>query len=145
MSAAKFFIPTLPGLASTSTLSMYGGHIPSAPPINGVPDTTSDAHLYFFMVRNRHIADTPRTIIWFNGGPGCSSFDGSFMEVGPIRLVPGGKGELKEVEGAWNEYANIIFGKCDRSCSSAREIGEADVGFWVVSQSTSLLERVIRT
>lgn len=31
------------------------------------------------------------------------------MEVGPIRLVPGGDGQLKEVEGAWNEYANVLF------------------------------------
>lgn len=31
------------------------------------------------------------------------------MEVGPLRLVPGGEGKLKEVEGAWNEYANILF------------------------------------
>ena len=64
MSAAKFFIPSLPGLPATSTLTMYGGHIPSAPPINGVADTESDAHLYFFLIRNRHIADTARTVIW---------------------------------------------------------------------------------
>ncbi|KAK4704204.1 carboxypeptidase D, partial [Phenoliferia sp. Uapishka_3] len=109
MSAAKFFIPNLPGLPEDSTLTLYGGHIPSAPPVNGAADTTSDAHLFFFLIRNRHIADTERTVFWFNGGPGCSSFDGSLMEVGPLRLVPGGNGELKEVEGAWNEYTNIIF------------------------------------
>ncbi|KAL8283707.1 hypothetical protein RQP46_005502 [Phenoliferia psychrophenolica] len=109
MSAAKFFIPALPGLPEDSTLTLYAGHIPSAPPVNGVADTTSDAHLFFFLIRNRHIADTERTVFWFNGGPGCSSFDGSLMEVGPLRLVPGGDGKLKEVEGAWNEYANVVF------------------------------------
>lgn len=31
------------------------------------------------------------------------------MEVGPLRLVPGSDGKLREVEGAWNEYANVIF------------------------------------
>lgn len=113
LSAAKFFIPTLPGLPSSSTLTMYGGHLPSAPPKNGVKDTESDAHLYFFMLRSRHIADMERTVLWFNGGPGCSSFDGSLMEVGPLRLVPGGKGQLKEVEGAWNEYTNMIFSKLE--------------------------------
>ena len=51
----------------------------------------------------------PRAANRFNGGPGCSSFDGSLMEVGPLRLVPGGDGKLKEVEGAWNEYANVVF------------------------------------
>jgi carboxypeptidase D len=64
MSAAKFYIPTLPGLPSDSTLTMYGGHIPSAPLVNGVVDSTNDSHLYFFMIKNKHIADTSKTIFW---------------------------------------------------------------------------------
>ncbi|KDE04968.1 hypothetical protein, variant [Microbotryum lychnidis-dioicae p1A1 Lamole] len=114
MSAANFYIPTLPGLSADSTLSMYGGHIPSLPstPQVGATSATSsesDAHLYFFMLKARHIADKERTIFWFNGGPGCSSFDGSMMEVGPLRLEPGSKGTLKEIDSAWNEYANVVF------------------------------------
>lgn len=50
----------------------------------------------------------------FNGGPGCSSFDGALMEVGPLRLEPGSGGTLREVEGAWNEYANILFSQSPR-------------------------------
>ncbi|GAA5923503.1 uncharacterized protein JCM15063_003667 [Sporobolomyces koalae] len=109
MSAASFFIPALPGQPADSTLVQYAGHIPSAPIKNGQPDTQSDAHLFFYMIRNKHIADQERTLLWFNGGPGCSSFDGAMMEVGPLRLVPGANGQLKEVDGAWNEYANVIF------------------------------------
>ncbi|GAA5991349.1 hypothetical protein JCM10908_003269 [Rhodotorula pacifica] len=109
MSAADFFIPSLPGQPSDASVTMYGGHIPSAPPKNGVPDTESDAHLYFYLVRNKHIAETERTLLWFNGGPGCSSFDGGLMEIGPFRLVPNSDGKLRELEGAWNEYANVIF------------------------------------
>ncbi|SCZ90680.1 BZ3500_MvSof-1268-A1-R1_Chr1-3g02143 [Microbotryum saponariae] len=137
MSAANFYIPTLPGLPADSTLSMYGGHIPSLPSTSQVGATSatsseSDAHLYFFMLKARHIADKERTIFWsvkrrglhsasahslsilysddrFNGGPGCSSFDGSMMEVGPLRLEPGSKGTLKEIDSAWNEYANVVF------------------------------------
>lgn len=37
------------------------------------------------------------------------SQDGALMECGPFRLVPGSKGELVETEGAWNEYANVVF------------------------------------
>jgi carboxypeptidase D len=44
---------------------------------------------------------------------GCSSFDGALMEVGPLRMVlgdkDGAKGKLREAEGAWNEYTNILF------------------------------------
>jgi len=113
MSAANFFIPSLPGQPSSSSLVQYSGHIPSAPIKNGQPDTNSDAHIFFYMIRNKHIADQERTLLWFNGGPGCSSFDGALMEVGPLRLVPGEQGKLKEVDGAWNEYANVIFSKFD--------------------------------
>lgn len=58
MSAGNFFIPSLPGLESSSTLTMYGGHLPSD------ADPQTDSHLYFFLIRNRHIADTERTIVW---------------------------------------------------------------------------------
>ena len=64
MSAARFFIPSLPGQPADASVTMYGGHIPSAPPKNGVPDTESDAHLYFYLVRNKHIAETERTLLW---------------------------------------------------------------------------------
>lgn len=72
MSAARFFIPSLPGQPADASVTMYGGHIPSAPPKNGVPDTESDAHLYFYLVRNKHIAETERTLLW--SVPRASSF-----------------------------------------------------------------------
>jgi carboxypeptidase D len=42
-----------------------------------------------------------------------SSFDGALMEVGPVRLntpeKPGDRPTLREIQGAWNEYANVLF------------------------------------
>lgn len=44
-----------------------------------------------------------------NGGPGCSSFDGSLLEIGPLRVAKN-EHELEEVDNtAWNEYANVLF------------------------------------
>lgn len=45
-----------------------------------------------------------------NGGPGCSSFDGALIELGPLRIDENGAPRV--VEGtAWNEYANVLFRK----------------------------------
>lgn len=42
------------------------------------------------------------------------------MEIGPLRLVPGADGKLKEVEGAWNEYANVVFSESRRLATTVR-------------------------
>lgn len=74
--------------------------------------SASDAHLFFFLAKAKHIAEKQKLVIWLNGGPGCSSFDGALMEIGPLRMVEGKKGELFEQEGGWNEYANVMFSAC---------------------------------
>ena len=66
-----------------------------------------NGHVFFWHYQNRHIADRPRTVIWLNGGPGCSSMDGALMELGPYRVREGGK--LAYNEGSWDEFANLLF------------------------------------
>jgi hypothetical protein len=51
------------------------------------------------------------------GGPGCSSFDGSLMEVGPFRTIsasktPSGNVDIELVEGGWEEFATVVFSAC---------------------------------
>lgn len=63
--------------------------------------------MFFWHYQNRHIANRQRTVIWLNGGPGCSSEDGALMEVGPYRVKADGK--LEYNAGSWDEFANIMF------------------------------------
>ncbi|KAL9044349.1 MAG: hypothetical protein Q9214_002508, partial [Letrouitia sp. 1 TL-2023] len=56
---------------------------------------------------NRHIANRRRTILWLNGGPGCSSMDGALMEIGPYRLKD--PDHLVYNDGSWDEFANLLF------------------------------------
>jgi carboxypeptidase D len=43
-------------------------------------------------------------------GPGCSSFDGALLEVGPITVQgKGSQATLRDNPGKWNEYANVLF------------------------------------
>ena len=64
-------------------------------------------NLFFWHYQNRHIANKQRTVIWLNGGPGCSSLDGAMMEIGPYRVREGGK--LEYNDGSWDEFANVLF------------------------------------
>ncbi|PNS19534.1 Pheromone-processing carboxypeptidase KEX1 [Sphaceloma murrayae] len=96
-SAADYYVKHLPG-APSPLLRMHAGHIEVTPEHHG--------NLFFWHFANKHITDRRRTVLWLNGGPGCSSLDGALMEVGPYR-VNGDKLELKE--GSWDEYANLLF------------------------------------
>ncbi|KIM29383.1 hypothetical protein M408DRAFT_112444 [Serendipita vermifera MAFF 305830] len=94
---------------------MWAGHllaeptnqIPPGPDRPLPPNLEIQSHLYFVLIKARRASDRERTIWWFNGGPGCSSFDGLMMEVGPWRMNE--NGELREIEGGWEEYANIVY------------------------------------
>ncbi len=74
-------------------------HIEVTPEHNG--------NIFFWHYQNKHIANKQRTVIWLNGGPGCSSEDGALMEIGPFRVKD--DKTLAYNEGAWNEFANVMF------------------------------------
>ncbi|KAI4616833.1 Cell death protease [Alternaria metachromatica] len=95
---ADYFIHDLPG-APKPLLKMHAGHIEV--------DAENNGNLFFWHYENRHIADKQRTVLWLNGGPGCSSMDGAMMEVGPYRVREGGN--LEYNNGSWDEFANLLF------------------------------------
>jgi carboxypeptidase D len=65
--------------------------------------------MFFWHFQNRHIANRQRTVIWLNGGPGCSSEDGALMEIGPYRVKKADSPQLEYNPGSWDEFANIMF------------------------------------
>ncbi|KAF9266185.1 alpha/beta-hydrolase [Marasmius fiardii PR-910] len=108
-SAASFWVPSLPDIHQDPLhpLNIYAGHLPSDPKVTDPKPEDVTPHLYFVMVKNRRVADRERVMFWFNGGPGCSSFDGLMMEVGPWRMD--GKGGFEVAEGGWEEYTTMIY------------------------------------
>lgn len=69
-------------------------------------DPEHNGNLFFWHFEAQKTVGKQRTVIWLNGGPGCSSEDGALMEIGPYRV----KGEnLEYNNGSWNEFANLLF------------------------------------
>lgn len=97
-SAADFYVSSLPG-APEPLLKMHAGHIEITPEHHG--------NIFFWHFANRHIGAKPRTVIWLNGGPGCSSMDGAMMEIGPYRVNP--DGTLRMNNASWDQFANVLF------------------------------------
>ncbi|KAF8728319.1 hypothetical protein AX14_006791 [Amanita brunnescens Koide BX004] len=109
-SAASFYVPSLPDIHQDPNhpLTIYAGNLLSDPKADSRSSPTEVfAHLFFVVVQNRRTADKERVMFWFNGGPGCSSFDGLMMEVGPWRAD--GKGGFQVKEGGWEEYTTMVF------------------------------------
>ncbi|KAJ6610366.1 alpha/beta-hydrolase [Mycena sp. CBHHK59/15] len=108
-SAASFYVPFLPDIHQDPDhpLEIFAGHLSSDPAASKADAKAVTAHLYFVMIKNRRVADKKRIMFWFNGGPGCSSFDGLMMEVGPWRMD--GNGGFKTAEGGWEEYMTMVY------------------------------------
>ena len=68
-----------------------------------------EGKLMFWLYEPHHPTVDDSLVIWFNGGPGCSSFHaGMFLEMGPITtpLQPAGSfGQLKNATYGPNQYA----------------------------------------
>ncbi|EIN13164.1 serine carboxypeptidase [Punctularia strigosozonata HHB-11173 SS5] len=64
-------------------------------------------HLFFYFFESRNDPDKDDVIFWTNGGPGCSSSVGLFMELGPCR-IPDANGTQYNPY-SWNAAANIFF------------------------------------
>ncbi|KAJ6126582.1 Carboxypeptidase [Penicillium sp. IBT 18751x] len=70
-------------------------------------DNENDKHLFYWFFESRNDPENDPVVLWLNGGPGCSSLTGLFMELGPSSI----NAEIKTVynEYSWNSNASVIF------------------------------------
>ncbi|PWN48682.1 alpha/beta-hydrolase [Violaceomyces palustris] len=68
-------------------------------------------HFYFWAFESRNDPLNDPVVLWLNGGPGCSSFTGLLMELGPCNArQPDSHGPGTEWNPwAWNNNATMIF------------------------------------
>ncbi|OCH89480.1 serine carboxypeptidase [Obba rivulosa] len=64
-------------------------------------------HIFFYFFESRDNPEKDDVIFWTNGGPGCSSATGLFMELGPCRVNTPNNVTYNPY--SWNEHANVFF------------------------------------
>ncbi|MEW5300498.1 MAG: hypothetical protein WDW36_003428 [Sanguina aurantia] len=65
---------------------------------------------YYFVASEDDPANDP-FVLWMNGGPGCSSFDGFIYEMGPFAftLTAANRVQLTDRPARWNLKANVLY------------------------------------
>ena len=89
----------LPGFDVPMRTNSYSGYL--------TVDTNKSLHYVFVESKNDPSKDP--VVIWFNGGPGCSSLLGLFQENGPMVVDPELNPTHQENEYAWYNTANMLY------------------------------------
>ena len=95
---ASHRVLNLPG-APSFTFQMYSGYLP-------IPDLSGKELHYVFYTSQNLPADP--LVLWLNGGPGCSSMEGAFMENGPF-VFSETNSSMYPNPYSWNRVANMLY------------------------------------
>ncbi|KAK9779485.1 putative Serine carboxypeptidase [Seiridium cardinale] len=87
-----------PSALGVDKVKQYSGYL---------DDEANDKHLFYWFFESRNDPKNDPVVLWLNGGPGCSSMMGLFMELGPSSVDS--KLELKFNDFSWNANASVIF------------------------------------
>ena len=79
-------------------------------------------------------AATDPVVIWFNGGPGCSSLLGLFQEHGPM-VIEDNTTALIENPYPWNKEANMLYLESPAGVGFSRNTNKSAIAFSDMSQS----------
>ncbi|KAL9684134.1 hypothetical protein QQ045_021568 [Rhodiola kirilowii] len=89
----------LPGFHGSFPSKHYAGYID----ING-------KHLFYYFVQSERDPVNDPVVLWLNGGPGCSSFDGFVYEHGPFEFQKGERlPKLHLNRYSWSKVSNILY------------------------------------
>ncbi|CAN8254711.1 unnamed protein product [Cochlearia groenlandica] len=95
----KDLIEKLPGQPQVS-FKQYSGYV--------TVNETAERYLFYYFVETINANKSAPLVIWFNGGPGCSSLGGLFLEHGPFRVHSDGK-TLYNNPYSWNNEVNMLY------------------------------------
>lgn len=74
-----------------------------------IDETRGKNLFYYFVASERNPSEDP-VVLWLNGGPGCSSFDGFVYEHGPFNFQQGnGSGNLPQLHLNPYSWSKVII------------------------------------
>ena len=93
MSREKFKVMEIPGL--TDPIESYAGQI-----------SVSGEDTLFFWLFPAPKEKPRKLVIWLNGGPGCSSLDGLFLEIGAVSIRDA---QLSRRKTSWSDHVDVLY------------------------------------
>lgn len=95
---AADLVTEIPGLNPQPHYKTYSGYLAS----------TGSRLLHYWFVESQSNPAKDPLVLWFNGGPGCSSMEGMLREHGPFSVQDDGV-TLAYNPDAWNQAANVLY------------------------------------
>ena len=92
-------VTNLPGAPAYTGFKIYSGYL------NVDGSDGKQLHYVFFTSQNQQ---TDPVVLWLNGGPGCSSMEGAFMENGPL-IFSETNNTMYTNPNSWNRIANMLY------------------------------------
>ncbi|RXH86989.1 hypothetical protein DVH24_028489 [Malus domestica] len=98
-------VSQIPGFSGTLPSKHYAGYV--------TVDQSHGRNLFYYFVESEGKPAEDPVVLWLNGGPGCSSFDGFVYEHGPFNFEKAKtKGSLPQLHlnpYSWSKVSNIIY------------------------------------
>lgn len=109
-------------LVSLAAIAAIGSAFKPSDYVTGLPDVNrlnsdwfsgylnvnSNKSLHYVFVTSLSDPDNDPVLVWFNGGPGCSSLLALFSEHGPY-VIDDGEYVIKKNPEPWNKKANVLY------------------------------------
>jgi carboxypeptidase C (cathepsin A) len=109
----------------------YMESMPNTPPFksltySGYLEVTATKQLHYTFTESLDNPTKDPIILWFNGGPGCSSMMAFLQESGPY-VVDDGESYLKENPYPWNLRANVGYVESPAGVGYSMATGKGDM------------------
>ncbi|KAK9944566.1 hypothetical protein M0R45_010127 [Rubus argutus] len=98
-------ITQIPGFNGTLPSKHYSGYV--------TIDESHGRNLFYYFIESERKPSEDPVVLWLNGGPGCSSFDGFVYEHGPFNFeaakTEGGLPQLHLNPYSWSKVSSVLY------------------------------------